>query len=187
MGYASQYGCAEFEAVHFCHDCPEGITAEYARTRSSGFIKKSYLATLLSAPTTLATWVDGVASDDIIMIPETSGSFDPGTPKELKGYGNRKSSYGPRTMKLSFIDPDYYENYNFYNELSGRTDLVPFYRTSSLVHIFDTECSVTASDPVADDLEEVIVWSVVCDVISKNLPQKHPIAEIEDAFTCATF
>lgn len=187
MGYANTYGCAQFEAVHFCHDCPEGINVEYARVRSAGFIKKTYLDELIAAPITLATWTDGITAGDIIMMPETSGSFDPGTAKENKGYGNRKVTYGARTMKLVFNDPDYYENYEFYNELSGRVDLVPFYRTSSLVHIFDTECSVTANDPVADDIEEVVVWNVTCDVVSKNLPTKYPIADIEEAFTCATF
>ncbi|MDB5199147.1 MAG: hypothetical protein JWO92_1110 [Chitinophagaceae bacterium] len=187
MSYASSYGCGDTDAVHVCHDCPDGRVREFARTRSAGFIKKAALATVLAAPTTEATWTDGITAGDVIMCPETSGSFDPGTPKELKGFGNRKVSYGPRTMKLSFNDPDYAGNYAFYNEISGRTDLVPFYRTSSLVHIFDTEATVIASDPVADDLEEEIIWNVVCEVISQNLPTKHEIADIEAVFGCPTF
>lgn len=187
MSYASSYGCGETDAVHTCHDCPDGRVREFARTRSGGFIKKAYLASVLATPTTQATWQAGIDSGDIIMLPETSGSFDPGTPKELKGYGNRSKSYGPRTMKLSLNDPDYVDNYAFYNEISGRSDLVPFYRTSSLVHIFDTVASIVASDPVADDLEEEIVWNVVCEVISQNLPTKHAIADIEAVFGCPTF
>ena len=187
MGYASTYGCSEFESTHYCHDCPEGIVSEFARIRSSGFIKKAYLATLLAAPITPATWTAGIAAGKIIMIPETSGSFDPSIPKELKGYGEKLSSPGARKMKLSFNDPDYIENYVFYNEISYRDDLVPFYRTSSLVHIFDTVASIVASDPTLDDLEEVIVWHVECTVVSKNLPSKHPTAAILDVFSCAAF
>lgn len=187
MSYASTYGCGEDEALHVCHDCPGGRVREFARTRSSGFIKKAYLATLLAAVITPSTWTTGINNGNIIMCPETAGSFDPGTPKELKGFGNRKVSYGPRTMKLSFSDPDYVDNYAFYNEISGRTDLVPFYRTSSLVHIFDTEATVVASDPVADDLEAEVTWDVVCEVVSQNLPSKHSISAISSVFSCPTF
>ncbi len=187
MSYASTYGCGGTDAVHVCHDCPDGRVREFARVRSGGFIKKAFLATLLANPITEANWNTGITAGNIIMLPETSGSYDPGTPKELKGYGNRKSSYGPRTMKLMINDPDYLDNYAFYNEISGRTDLVPFFRTSSLVHIFDQPASIIASDPIADDLEEEIVWNVTCEVISQNIPSKHKTATIESVFSCATF
>ena len=185
--YASQYGCGGSEAVHVCHDCPDGRIREFARVRSGALVRKSYLATLLTNPTSLQLWKNGIASGDIIILPETSGSYDPGEPKELKGYGDRKSSYGPRTMKLSIADPDYADNYAFYNEISTRTDLVPVFRTSSLIHIFDKTASIKAKDPVADDLEEEIVWLVECEVVSENLPQIHKSANIESVFSCATF
>ena len=181
MTYAN--GCAGAEAVHVYNGvCPQDRVREFARTRSSGFIKQSYLATLMMDPSDKAAWDTGIAAGDIIVVPKTSGSFDPGTPKELPGFGDIKSSYGTREMKLSFNDPDYVENYAFYNEISDRTDLVPFYRTSSQVHIFDTVASVVASDPAADDLEAEIIWNVVCTVVSKNLPSKHAIATITDIF-----
>jgi hypothetical protein len=138
-------------------------------------------------PTSLAAWQAGVISGDIIILPETSGAYDPGEPKELKGYGNRKSSYGPRTMKLTMADPDYYENYAFYNEIINRTDLVPVFRTSSLIHIFDKVASIKAKDPVADDLEEEVVWQVECEIVSSNLPSIHKSELIESIFSCATF
>lgn len=186
--YSSTYGgCGGGEAVHTCHDCPDGRVREFARTRSGGWIKQEYLATLLAAPTLLATWTNGINAGHIIMVPKTSGSFDAGTPKELKGYGNQKFSYGPREMQLLLNDPDYAENYAFYNEIGSRTDLVPFYRTSNLVHIFDTVASIYAADPVADDLEEEVIWQVTNKVISLNLPSKHSTANTISAFGCATF
>lgn len=181
LSYASN--CAGSEAVHVYNgECPQDRVREFARTRSSGFIKQSYLATLMVDPTVKATWDTGIANGDIIVIPKTSGSFDPGTPKELAGYGDLKSSNGPREMKLTFNDPDYVDNYAFYNELSDRTDLVPFYRTSSLVHIFDTPAALVASDPAADDLEAEVIWNVSCTVVSRNLPAKFAIATIADIF-----
>ncbi len=182
--YASIYGCGDSEAEHVCHDCAGSRNREFARTRSSGFIKLAYLATVVGAPTTASVWEDGKASGDIIMIPETSGSYDPGEPKELKGYGNRKVSYGAREMTLAFNDPDYVENYAFYNEIINRTNLVPFFCTSDLVHIFDQVASIKAKDPVADDLEEEVVWRVECKVTSENLPTKHSLTSIRSVFSC---
>jgi hypothetical protein len=185
MSYSEIYGCSEALGEHYCDPCLSD--REYARVRAAGWIKKSYLATLLAAPTTAATWTDGVTAGDIIILPQTSGSFDPGTPREGKGYGNRKVSYGPREMTLNITDPDYVVNYPFYNAISNQTDLVPFYVTSSLVHIFDTEATIIASDPVADELEAEVVWEIQCKVVSTNLPSKHALDSIASVFVCTNF
>jgi len=187
MGYATTYGCGLLEAVHVCHDCPDGNVREFARARSGAFIRKDYLATIMVDPTLLSAWTAGIASGAIIIIPESSGSYDPGDPKELKGYGDRTKSYGPRTMKLVLNDPDYAENYAFYNEIGNRTDFVPVFRTSSLIHIFDAPAAIKAKDPVADDLEEEVVWTLECEVISINLPSIHKSATIDSIFTCGSF
>lgn len=185
--YASIYGCGGDAPVHVCHSCPEGRVREFARTRSGGFIRDSYLPALIVDPTDITLWQAGIDAGNIIILPETSGSYDPGDPKELKGFGDRRVNYGPRTMKLVLNDPDYKDNYPFYNEISDRTDLVPFFRTSGLVHIFDKVAAIKAKDPVVDDLEEEVIWQVDCEVISKNLPSIHPATTIMDIFSCASF
>jgi hypothetical protein len=96
-------------------------------------------------------------------------------------------TYGPRTMKLLINDPVYYDNYHFYNEIIDRTDLIPFFLTSSLLHLFDKTAAIKAKDPVADDLEEEVIWNVECEVISKNIPAKYPRAAIESLFSCTNF
>lgn len=186
-GYASTYGCASSEATHICHDCPDGRVREFARTRSGGWVTTSYLAVLLAAINNPATWEAGIASGDIIMLPQTSGSYDPGDPKELKGFGDIKVSYGPREMVLMLNDPDYVDNYAFYNEISRRSNLVPFFRTSNSVHVFDKPASIKAKDPVADDLEEEVIWQVESKVTSENLPTIHSTAAILSVFSCPNF
>ena len=184
--YATQYGCTN-DAVHTCHDCPEGRQREFARVRRAGFIKQGYLATLLAAPIDPTVWQAGIDAGAIIVCPQTSGTYDGGTPKQLKGYGDRKMTYGPRDMKVNFNDPDYVDNYHFYNEISSRTDLVPFFGTSSLIRIFDEPAIITAKDPVIDDLEEEVIWNVEVEVISVNLPIMVPKATIESVFVCSSF
>ncbi len=166
-----------------CDPCPL-VDREFARVRSVALVKKSYLATLLATPTVEATWTTGIASGDIVIIPTTSGSYDPGDQKTLKGYGDNKESYGTREMTLSWFDPNYKINYGFYNGLGGASNYVPAFRTSSLVHIFDTTAQLTGKDGVADDLEAEVVWNGQAKVISKNLPSIHDAANLSDVFSC---
>jgi hypothetical protein len=58
------------------------------------------------------------------------------------------------------------------------------FRTSTLVHIFDNTATITAKDPVADDLESEVVWNGIAKVISKNLPSKHSAANLANVFKC---
>lgn len=187
MGYEYLYGCASSSAAHYCHDCPEGQDIEYGRTRQGGFITASYLPSIVADPTDLAAWEAGIASGDIIMIPEISGSFDPGDPKELKGYGNRKVTYGPRDMKWSFNDPIYLENYAFYNEVSRRANMVPFFVTATILHLFDTVGNIKAKNVVTDDLDTEVIWQVDVTVTSRNLPTLHAVDAIASIFSCAVF
>lgn len=185
--YSGLYGCGGSEATHVCHDCPDGFEREFARAQISGYVKRSYYATLKADPTDRSLWEAGIAAGSIIVIPETSGTYDPGDPKELKGFGKRAKSYGKRTMKLTISDPVYYENYAFWNEIIDRTDLIPWFCTSSLLHLFDAPATIKAKDPVADDLEEEVVWTVDHEIVSKNMPALYPYADIEDLFTCEAF
>ncbi len=179
MSYASNF-CDSELGVHQIDPCL--TDREFGRTRSGGFVKKGYLATLLANPTSQSVWQTGLDSGDIIILPDTAGTFDPGEPKALKGYGDIKEKYGPREMTLTLIDPDYKTNYPFYNGIKNQTNLVPFYRTSSLVHIFDSPGSIDAKDAVEDDLESEVVWEVTCKVTSANLPTKHSIETIKPMF-----
>jgi hypothetical protein len=180
MSLSSAY-CAQNEAQHITVACPTAANREFARVRQGGFIRSSYLATLLASPSTLATWTTGITAKDIVVLNRTSGSFDPGTPKELKGYGDTKNSNGPRTMVLNINDPDYVDNYAYWNGISNQDYWVPFFATSSKISIFKKEAVIYASNPVADDLEEEVIWNAKCTVIDVDLPimvSKAPLISI---------
>jgi hypothetical protein len=177
--------CAGNDEQHVHAPCPGGRETEFGRTRQAGFIKSGYLQAILAGAASLNTWLPiwetGIDNGDIIVLPETSGSFDPGTPAELQGFGDRPSSNGPRTMVLTVNDPDYALNYDFYNALAKRTDLVPYYVTSSKIHIFDKPCTAYANNPVEDDLNSQVIWNFQATVISDHLPKFFPIETILSA------
>lgn len=185
MPYYNTFDCAGTEKPHQHAICPGGRQSEFGRVRQSGFIKEGALPTILagaSNPSTwLTVWETAIVSGSVIVLPETSGSVDPGTPAEAQGFGDRPSTNGPRTQVLTVNDPDYLLNYDFYNTLSNRTDLVPFYVTSSQIHIYDKACTVYASNPVEDDLNSQVVWSFQATVISENLPRFFPVLPIKSA------
>ena len=144
--------CSTELAAHLCNPCPDPSEREFGRVRTAGFIFSDYIAALMANPTSVALWVTGIQTGKIIIVPETAGDYDPGDPKSLKGYGDRSDTKGPRTMTLKFIDPNLTDNYPHYNGLGNQTELIPFFRTSSQTRIFDKPASITAKDPVADDL-----------------------------------
>lgn len=154
---------------------------EFGRIRIGGFVKSPYLSTLLAGILTPAVWETGKSAGNIIIIPETAGTYDPGEPSALKGYGSRSKTNGPRSQKLVIYDPTYVDNYEFYNAISNVTNLVPFYLTSSLVHIADVPASIFAKDPVADDLKTELDWQVTIDWESTNLPSKHAATALIEA------
>jgi hypothetical protein len=180
MSYA--YNCDDQLPAHVANACVNGTDREFARIRSSALISLDYLPTLMTDPTDATKWQDGIDAGKIEIIPECSGSFDPGDPKELRGYGERKSSNGPRTQKLVFFDPSYEDNEAFYNAISNITNKVPAWRTSSLVHISDVPATIFAKDKVDDDLEAEVVWEVSCTMISANLASKHDASALGSIF-----
>jgi hypothetical protein len=166
-----------------CDPCPI-VDSEFARVRGVALVKESYLPTLLAAPTLAATWTTGITAGNIIIMPFTSGSYDPGDPTELPGFGDVKSTSGPREMQLNWNDPNYKINYGFYNGFSKTTSYVPAFRTSSLIHIFDKPAQLTAKDPVEDDIEARVVWQGLAKVTSENLPSKHDATNLTAVFKC---
>lgn len=177
MSYAAS--CEDELSVHVDNPCPD---REFGRVRSVALIAKDYLATILANPTDPLKWQEGIAAGKITIISKTAGSFDPGDPKELKGYGDNKSSNGPREQTLTYFDPNYKQNYGFYNGITNVTNRVIAFRTYSLVHIADVTANIIAKDPVEDDLESEIVWNVTAKFTSINLPQIHDAAALNEIF-----
>lgn len=169
--------------VYNCDPCPL-VDREFGRVRGVALIKKAALASILANPTDPTVWQTAITAGNVVIIPMTAGSYDPGDQSVLKGYGDLKETYGTREMTLNWFDPNYKINYGFYNSLAGATDYVPAFKTSSLVHIFDTAGQLTAKDNVEDDLESEVVWNGQAKVVSKNLPSLHDATNLATVFRC---
>lgn len=147
-------GCSAGNTVptYSCSPCPE---YEYGRIRSIAFVKNSFSFT---DPTSAAEWTTGIENEDIVVIWETQGSYDGGTTSELTGFGDREFTNGGTTHVLTFKDPNYSENCDFYNAIRNSSDYTIAFRTSSKVHLAGAPVTITPKNPVADDLKSNVVW-----------------------------
>lgn len=169
-------GCDSVTTDHYCNPCDP---QEGARVRSAFFVKISYEFT---DPTDPAEWDAAIENGDVIVIPETNGTFDGGTAKYGTGYGNAVSVYINSEFKSTYTDPNYKQNCSFYEGLKTSRSWKFGYRTETLIHIGDTAAIVVAKAPVADDLQGQVNWSVDVSWISRNYPCPHDVpAGIFDA------
>lgn len=147
-----------------CTDCPE---LEFGRVSSFAFITNSFVFTDISNP---VEWNTGIANGDIIVVWETQGSYDGGTPSELPGYGRREFSLGSTSHILNIKDPNYKNNCDFYNSIKYSSNYKGAYVTSSQVHLIDSPITIIPKNPVADDLKSVVNWDVTIKWVGSDSP-----------------
>lgn len=141
------------DADHFCNPCDAG---EKGRVRSIVLIKKG---TTIASPFTSEAWTALIEAGTVIIIPETSGTFDGGTPKMITGFGDVKEKKIGDDYVLTIKDPNYKENINFWEYAEKETWNIGF-RTETQLMIANADVSITAKAPVEDDLETTITWQI---------------------------
>lgn len=137
-----------------CNPCPD---YEYGRIRSVALIKNTFTFT---DPSSTAEWTTGITNEDIIVIWKTQGGYDGGATSELIGFGDSATVNGNTTHTLTFKDPNYADNCDFYNAIKGSSDYTLAFRTSSQVHLAGAPVTLTPKNIVADDINSVVVWEV---------------------------
>lgn len=172
--------CTPTEAVeHFCNSCDLG---EKGRVRSVAHIDKSVT---IAIPYALAAWTAAIEAGTINIVPETTGTFDGGTPRMIPGFGNKKEKKIGYDYVLTYKDPNYAENIDYYEALE-KGEIIPAWRSETLLHIAKdaTEVQITAKAPIEEDLDSVIVHVVEIKWFSKTKPLASPVLPIVDLFDC---
>ncbi|MFQ6415315.1 hypothetical protein ACLNB1_10290, partial [Streptococcus pneumoniae] len=80
-------------------------------------------------PSDPTEWRAGFISGDIILIPQTKGTFDGGAEVEAPGYGDQSTRLTGYNFQLQYQDPNYRQNCNFYNTLKNSRAYKAAYRT----------------------------------------------------------
>lgn len=156
--------CDDLVPDHICDPCEE---IEQGRIRSVAFFKSTFAFTDPSDPT---EWETGFAAGDIILIPQTKGTFDGGAEVEAPGYGDQVTRLTGYNFQLQYQDPNYKQNCNFYNTLKNSRQYKAAYRTETQIHIIDATVQVIPKNPVQEDPTTEVVWDILVKWSGKDVP-----------------
>jgi len=147
-------GCDSTVPDHICDPCE---TPEHGRVGSVAYIKTSFNFADQTDPT---EWQTGINSRDIIVIPAVFGSFDGGSPVEGTGYGRQATRLTGYNFSLTYKDPNYKSNCEFYNGLKNSRNYKVAWVTETQTHISDNAVSVIPKQPVTDDVASIVEYDV---------------------------
>lgn len=167
--YYPTSSCGESGVIpdYSCNPCP---SYEFGRVGSIAFIKNSFTFT---DPTVSSQWVTGITAKDIIVVWKTQGSYDGGVTAELPGYGRSFSENGNTTHTLNFKDPNYIENWDFYNGIKGSSEYTIAFCTSTQVHLAGAPVTITPKNPIQEDINSVVVWDVQAKWTNSSPPRPY--------------
>jgi hypothetical protein len=177
MAYYPQ-GCDDSISTHICGTCGD----ELSRVRGVAFINKSYYPSVAADPENISVWNAGIAAGDIVVIPETQGEFDGGSVTLGQGYGDTEEKVNSYTFTLTYMDPTYVGNRDFYNDIKKTQSWHVAFRSETVLGISDEPCVVIPTNPVANDLKVERVWNVQVKWTSENFVEESQIPS--GLFTC---
>ncbi|MCM1034933.1 MAG: hypothetical protein NC229_08465 [Bacteroides sp.] len=173
--------------IHVCNPCER----ELGRVRGvvlfdGSFDTESLIAKLLegteeAAQEAAKIFEDAIENGDAHLISETTGTFDGGSPQTGDGYGDEETRLLGYLYTLSFKDPSYAGNKDFYERAENSHWKIGF-RTETLFHIGDKVASIQAIAPVEQDLTSAVAWNVTATWKSKAKPDIVPLAPIAKYF-----
>jgi len=150
---------------------------ELAGIGAAAFVHSSYKATLMADVSNRTTWLTGRSNGLIKLLPNIRGDFDGGTPKEGPGYGRRTSTYIGSDFKGKLYDGNYIDNAAFWDSILGTSDWHICIVTESQVHVSDAPATISAANPIADDIGKIMEWVADYKFFQKGLFLPHPAPE----------
>lgn len=173
--------CADEAPLYNCDPCP--ISPEHGRVRSTAYIHKSWV---FSDPTNAVEWLDGIDQGKIIIVPETNGEFDGGSPVMGPGYGDVLEVLLGYNFSLKYKDPRFAKNVSFYNQLKNSRNYKFAYRTETKTWITVVPVQIIPKQPVGGDLTSVIDGDIEVKFSHEDLVLPYDTPEgVFDCFTTA--
>jgi hypothetical protein len=146
--------CADTITDPVCTDCPE---VERGRVRAIGFKKSTFS---FSDPTDASEWDNAIADKNCYIFPAVHGTFTQ-TEVEGTGFGDQDTTLDGYENVLEVYEPNYNDNYGFWNTIKNSREWEAIYVTETKMHIADEVCVVIPKQPVEDDLNSRVVWHIM--------------------------
>lgn len=157
MAQAYYPGCATTPVPFYTCDPCGGI--ELGKIRSTAFIHRSYYDTLMIDPTDPELWRTGIEEELIYIIPKVIGALDAPDPDTIEGFGDDEESNLGRVFTLTWRDPNYADNCNFYNAINGKNGVYHMaWRTQTKTHISVLPVTPDVKAPVEEGQTSAVTW-----------------------------
>lgn len=168
---------------HVCNPCSD---KELGRVRgiglaSSDFNRDDFIKALKDGEGAEQILEDAITAGKVHIIPETTGTYNGGEPEYGDGYGDEAQRLRSRNHELTFSDPSYAENEEFWTEVE-KSHWYPFWRTEKLIHFADKPASVVTTDPTEADLNSDVTWNGTITWKSKNKAAIAPLEQVAEFF-----
>lgn len=169
--------------LHTCDPCGR----ELGRVRGVALVDASVDLTELidelkngseQASTTFESLIE---SGKLHLISETTGTFDGGSAQTGDGYGDEETRLLGYLYTLSFKDPSFSGNKDFYEKAENEHWKL-IWRTETLLHFADKPAGIQAIAPIEQDLTSAVAWNVTATWKSKNKPEIAPLEPIAKYF-----
>ena len=147
--------CSVTVTSPICSDCPD---KELGDIRGFALIHEDKVFT---DPTSQSEWNDGINAEEIYVFPYARGGVVP-TEHEVAGFGNVSTEVDGYDFVVNAFEPNYVNDWGFWNTIKGSLAYRIAYKTQSRVHIADENCSIIAKAPVAEgEKKEAIIWNIM--------------------------
>lgn len=157
-------GCDAQIPDHVCDPCE---VIEQGRVRSVAFIKNTVAFIDPSNPT---EWQNYFKQGLIHIIPATKGTFDGGAEVETPGYGDQVTRLTGYNFTLTYQDPNFKKNCNFYNIIKNSRQYTVAFRTSTQILMVNATVQIIPKVPITDDVNSEVVWEVVVKWSDNDVP-----------------
>lgn len=174
------YKSCKSESLNLIHTCDPCNVAELGRVRSLALIKKG---TTITLPFDVEEWRTAIEAGNIIVLPDTIGSFDGGSPKMGSGYGDETERKLGDDYVLTVKDPAYANNVDFWQSAESEVWNVAF-RSETKLQYVDADVKLTAKAPIEEGLDSEVVWNVELKWFSKFKPKVSDVEPIKELFRC---
>lgn len=173
--------------VHVCDPCGR----ELGRVRGVVLFDGSYdvaplIAKLKSGESADVTdaqtlFEQAIADGKAHLISETTGTEDGGAAQTGDGYGDEETRLLGYLHTLTFKDPSYAGNKDFWQR-AEREHWIVAWRTETLLHFADKPAGLQVTDPTEQDLTSAVVWNITATWKSKDKPELVPLEALKKYF-----
>ncbi len=173
--------------IHTCDPCSRelgrirGVALVDGSLDLTDLIDKLKSATETSVKEAQELFESYITAGQVHLISETTGTFDGGSAQTGDGYGDEETRLLGYLYTLTFKDPSYSGNKDFYERVENEHWKM-IWRTETLLHFSDKPATLQAIAAVEQDLTSAVAWEVTATWKSKKKPEIAPLEALQKYF-----